>query len=277
VNSRTRIVCSAIALALVFGTGMLAIGRAQGVHGDTKPSSIGTSIAAPIPLQELIRGMLGQVNKDRIVTDLRRLSGEEPICIRTGCASAANRRTGSAGLSLAMDYIDEGLTGRGYSLEFRNWSRDGESDRNLIVRKEGVAAPADEIYLVAHVDGVKPSGGERFPAADDNGSGAVDLLEVGRILSSYSFSRTLVLLFSTGEEQGTLGVTSYLAQLPSAELRRIKTVVNVDMVGYDANRDGHMQLWHGDHPPSLAVTQVMSKTIRTYGLNLAPSLIAGCG
>jgi hypothetical protein len=87
----------------------------------------------------------------------------------------------------------------------------------------------------------------------------------------------LVLLFSTGEEHGALGVTSYLNQLSGEELSRIKYAIDVDMVGYDANRDGAMELWHGDHLPSLAVAQMMSNAIGTYELNLAPSIRVGCG
>jgi hypothetical protein len=275
-NKGTRTIGTLVALALVLGIGMFFVGCDQRVHGDENPSAIDSSSrAVPIPTQNLIRGMLGQVDKARIVTDLRRLTGDEPICASGGCKTVANRRTGSEGLERAMDYIYAELAGRGYSLEFRDWSREGESDRNLIARKSGVSAPTEEIYLVAHVDGVG-SGAERFPSADDNGSGAVDLLEVARVLAPYSFNRTLVLFFSTGEEQGTLGVTSHLAQLSSAELSKIKTVVNVDMVGYDGNDDGVMELWYGDHQPSLAVTQVMSDTIRDYSLALVPQFVAGC-
>jgi len=227
--------------------------------------------------KEAIWEMLGQVNKDRAVNDLRRLTGEEPICTSTGCYTAANRLTGGEGLHWAMDYIDEDLVSLGYSVELRDWSRSGKADRNLVARKVGVLAPTEEVYFVAHVDGVKLATEEQFPAADDNASGAVDILEVARVLSTYSFSRTLVLLFSTGEEQGALGVTSYLDQLSSEELSRIKYAIDVDMVGYDANRDGVMELWYGDHLPSLAVAQMMSETISTYQLDLAPSLLVGCG
>jgi Zn-dependent M28 family amino/carboxypeptidase len=175
-----------------------------------------------------------------------------------------------------MDYLHDNLLSRGYSVEFQDWSRSGYADRNLIARKPGVISPTEEIYFVAHVDGKKYVG-ERYPAADDNASGAVDNLELARVLSSQPFSRTVVLFFSTGEEQGLLGVKSYLAQLSPNELASIKYVVNVDMVGYDGNGDEVMQLWHDGHPPSLALTQMMSETIRAYQLNLAPLLIIGCG
>ena len=277
-NRRTLAVCSIIALALVFGSGLISISQNQREYGDMTPFSITqlsqTNVISPT---DVIWEMLGQVNKNRVVNDLRRLAGEEPICTSTGCYTAANRLTGSEGLHWAMDYIYQDLVSLGYSAEFRDWSREGWGDRNLIARKVGVLAPTEEVYFVAHVDGVKLNGEERFPAADDNASGAVDNLELARVLSTFSFSRTVVLLFSTGEEQGALGVKSYLDQLSSEELSSIKYAVDVDMVGYDANRDGVMELWHGGHLPSLAVAQMMSETISTYQLDLAPRIVVGCG
>jgi hypothetical protein len=267
-----------VALALVLGIGLLSIAqdRADDAGGIplwiTQPRQV--VITSPT---NAIWQMLGQVNRDRAVNDLRRLTGEEPICTSGGCYTAANRLTGSEGLSWAMDYIYEDLVSLGYSVEFQDWSHSGLRDRNLIARKVGMFAPTEEVYLIAHVDGVQMGTEERFPAADDNASGAVDLLETARILSTYSFSRTLVLLFSTGEEQSARGVKSYLDQLSAEELSRIRYAVNVDMVGYDENRDGVMELWHGDHQPSWALTQVMSETISTYQLDLAPLILAGCG
>jgi hypothetical protein len=86
----------------------------------------------------------------------------------------------------------------------------------------------------------------------------------------------VVLLFSTGEEHGALGVRSYLDQLSRKELGTISYVIDVEMLGYDANRDGTMQLWAGDHPPSLVLAQTLSEIIAAYHLDLAPSVVTGC-
>lgn len=231
-----------------------------------------------IPPLGIVSGMIGQVNKDKALTDLRKLTGEEPICIHDGCHTIANRQTGSSGLHWAKDYVYDELVRLGYSVEVQDWSKSGYADQNIIARKPGVISPGEEVYLVAHLDGLG-TGVETFPGADDNASGVVDLLEVARVLSNYSFSRTLVLLISTGEEHGALGVKSYLGQLSVEKVRSIKYVDNVDMVGYDANLDGVMQLWYGEDqkPSSLALTQMMSNIIQTYQLGLAPKITTGCG
>ncbi len=230
------------------------------------------------PVQiDLERRMIDQVDRDRALGDLRKLTGEEPVCINAACYTIANRKTGSEGLQWAKQYVNAELVGLGYSVEFNDWSSSDYTDQNLIVRQTGASMPDEEVYFVAHLDGVKLESAERFPAADDDASGAVDLLELARILSTHSLSRTVVLFFSTGEEQGTLGVTSYLERVSRGELRTIQAVVDVDMIGYDANYDTAMQIWHGDHPPSRLLAESISATIEAFQFNLEPALLAGCG
>jgi hypothetical protein len=100
---------------------------------------------------------------------------------------------------------------------------------------------------------------------------------LARILSSHTFSRTVVLLFTHGRGTGQAGALSHLKRSSPPELGSIKYAVDVDMVGYDGNRDGVMGLWHGGHTPSMVVTQMMSETIRAYELRLTPRFVVGCG
>jgi Zn-dependent M28 family amino/carboxypeptidase len=85
------------------------------------------------------------------------------------------------------------------------------------------------------------------------------------------------LLFSTGEEQGTLGFKGLLDQLTLEELSSIKYVINVDMIGYDENDDHVMEIWHGGHSSSLAFAGYFRDIINTYKLDLQPKLVVGCG
>lgn len=231
----------------------------------------------PVIPEEVIRSMLKEVDLARALDDLKRLSGEEQICTISGCNLIMNRSTGSMGLGWAKEYVFAELSKIGYKVEYQNWTRSGYSDQNIIARKPGWLLPGEEIYLVAHLDGVDKSGSDRFPAADDNGSGVVSILELARVISRYTFSRTLVLLISTGEENGTLGVLEYLEGLSPDEFEAISKVINIDMIGYDANSDQVMQLWHGGHPSSKAFCQSMNETIQFYELELVPELAVGCG
>ena len=227
-----------------------------------------------VPYQ-IIWQMLTRIDRNRALVDLRRLTGEEQICIKTGCFTVINRLTGSQGLDWAQSYIYDLLVNLGYKVELNNWSRSGYADQNLIARKEGKKFPEEEVYFISHIDGIA-KGIEVTPAADDNASSVVNGLELARILSDYDFERTLVLFFSSGEEQGYIGVDEYLEQLTDEELGRIKYAVNRDMTGYDGNGDTVMKLFHGGHPPSVALAQDLGNLVTAYQLDLAPIPVVGC-
>jgi hypothetical protein len=226
--------------------------------------------AAEISPIDLVWDMIAQVDQERALTDLRRLTGVEPICTINGCYTITGRETGSEGLQWAKDYIFEQLIGMGYYVEIQDWSMEGYSDQNLIIRKRGIVAPEEEIIYIAHVDGYL----DNNPAADDDASGVVSLLELARILRGRYLSRTVVLIFSTGEEHGSLGSRSYVDQLTPAQLSAINYVVSVEMLGYDSNNDGAMQLWSGDQPTDFV--QLLSQIITTYHLSLTPKIVTGC-
>lgn len=226
------------------------------------------------PDANLIREMVAQVNQEHALTDLRRLTGMETICIQNNCHTITDRETGSEGLQVAKDYVVQVLISLGYTVERLPWSRSGRADENLIVRKTGLSSPGEEIYLVAHLDGFRAEGAATAPAADDNATGVVSLLELARTLIHYPPQRTIVLFFSTGEEHGVLGVSSYLDQLPPEQLQAIQFAVSVEMLGYDSDNDGAMQVWSGDQPQDFA--QKLSEIIRTYEPGLTPQIVPGC-
>ena len=223
-----------------------------------------------------VREMIGHVSQERVLTNLKRLSGVEPICIAGNCYTIKSRDLGSEGLQWAKDYVYETLTSLHYSVDIQDWSRDNHSEANIVARKEGLIFPNEEIYFVAHLDSKNLDGSDSAPGADDNASGVSDLLELARIFSNKSFSRTVVFFFDTGEEYGCLGVRSYLDQLSPEKLEQIKYVINQDMLSYDANDDGVIELWSGDHDPSLDLAHTMSEIIQVYGIGLEANIVTGC-
>jgi hypothetical protein len=233
-----------------------------------EPSSTPTPTSTSTPA-DITWEMLREVNQDRILTDLRRLTGEEPICTVNGCYTITDRETGSIGLQWTKDYIYETLVSLHYSVEVQGWSREGYTDQNLIARKQGMVFPGEEIYFIAHLDGYPKNN----PAADDDASGVVSLLELARILSSRTLNRTVVLFFSTGEEHGSLGSHSFVEMYPE-RLGTIKYLVSVEMLGYDSDNDGLMELWSGDQP--LDFVNRLSNIITTYQLDLIPKVVTGC-
>jgi hypothetical protein len=218
----------------------------------------------------VVWAMIGQVDQQTALTDLGRLTGADQICLGNDCYTITNRLTGSPGLQWAKDYVSTQLTGMGYDVQVQDWSYGGYNDQNLVIRKPGKLTPENEIYFVAHLDGVSSG-----PGADDNASGVVSLLQLARAIKNRSFNNTLVLLFSTGEEQGALGVHYYVDQLTQQQLEVISYMLDVDMLGYDSNDDGTMELWNGDQP--LDFVKLLGEIINAYQLGLNTQVVSDCG
>jgi hypothetical protein len=233
-------------------------------------SAINPSLHGISPTSDGVLAMIGQVNQDRILSDLKKLSGEEEICLDQGCYKISDRSTGSTGLRWAKDYVRNKLIEMGYTVVVQDWKSGKYADQNLIVRRPGIIPHTAEIYFVAHLDGANSS-----PAADDNASGVVDLLELARILRTKVTSNTIVFLFTTGEEQGSLGSKYYVNNLTLQQVESISYVIDVDMVGYDSNADGVMEIWNGSQP--LEFADYLINIISNYQIGIIPQIASDCG
>ncbi len=89
-----------------------------------------------------------------------------------------------------------------------------------------------EVILVgAHLDTISENPGLSAPGANDNGSGIAAMLEALRILSGQSFSRQIVCVGFTGEEQGLIG-SARCAAVATQQRWPVELMVNLDMLGY---------------------------------------------
>jgi Peptidase family M28 len=235
---------------------------------DIHTSSLSAPAAAIIP-KGFVQEMIDQVDQARLLTDLRRLTGVEPICTSKGCTTLTGRETESDGLQWAKDYVYETLVSLHYSVEVLDWDHDGYADQNIIATKPGLLYPNEAIYFIAHLDGYLSDN----PAADDDASGVVSLLELARVLSRHTLSRTVVIFFSTGEEHGSLGSYKFVEDYPE-RLAAIQYVVSVEMLGYDSNNDGVMEVWNGSQPVDFV--QLLVDIIHAYPLGLEPQIVSGC-
>jgi hypothetical protein len=280
---RASVAVAALALALSWA----AAGAVRGTAAPVAPIRAGSpTVSGPAAVERVVEpegrieqaaDLVARVDGDRALTDVRRLSGDLPLCEGTGCARVHNRLTGTQGTALALEYIIGQTAGLPFVVEEHGWAKLPWIDRNLVLKRTGVVTPSEEIVIIAHADGVATCPDGRCPAADDNASGVAALLELARALEDTPTARSLTLLFSTGEEQNVLGVTAYLATLSQADLDRIRAVVNLDMVGWDGNADRVMELYHGAHEPSLGLASAMLGAIVDADLDLVPRLNPGCG
>lgn len=106
--------------------------------------------------------------------------------------------------------------------------------RNALAVLPGSDTTAKGIVIVeAHLDSrcAENCDGDCLAAGmEDNGSGSALVLELARVLSRYTFRRTIVFMLTTGEEQGLLGADA-MASWCEANGVEVFGVQNNDIVG----------------------------------------------
>jgi hypothetical protein len=85
----------------------------------------------------------------------------------------------------------------------------------------------NKLALGAHSDSVAAG-----PGINDDGSGTIGILEVAKALSKYQIKNAVTFGFWSAEEEGLLGSTYYVENLPAAEAAKIRAYLNFDMVSF---------------------------------------------
>lgn len=111
---------------------------------------------------------------------------------------------------------------------------------NIIAVQPGTEFPDEYIVISSHYD--HPDG----PGADDNASGTAGMLECARILSQYSFKRTILYISFNGEEYGLVGSYPFVQKCAREEMNIIG-VFNLDMIGFWPGEEyGSLAMYSGD-------------------------------
>ncbi len=131
---------------------------------------------------------------------------------------------------LAQNWIKLKFESYGLSTELFDFTMpQGSSSDNVIATKPGTLYPNEYVIIGGHYDSY--TGGTVEPGADDNASGTCGVMEVARILSQYSFDRTIIFCAFSGEEYGLYGSEAYAAWC-DAQNMNILGYMNMDMIGY---------------------------------------------
>jgi hypothetical protein len=123
-----------------------------------------------------------------------------------------------------------------------------ETADNIIAVQWGAKTPQEFVVCGAHYDSWNDDGEDpdtiRSPGADDNASGVAGILETARLLSNYTFDRTLIFANWCAEEIGLIGSAAYAADCAEARMD-IVGYFNLDMIGYlKEGTDIHVHLMY---------------------------------
>ena len=137
---------------------------------------------------------------------------------------------------------------------------------NILAVKWGTTKPEEYVICGAHYDSWNADGYDpdtiRSPGADDNASGVAGILETARILSRYTFDRTLIFANWCAEEVGLVGSAAYAADCAEQRMD-IVAYFNLDMTGYLAEgSDIHVNLMYTEQDSLLG--QYVKRFSRTY-------------
>lgn len=144
-------------------------------------------------------------------------------------SSYKDRSAGSVENQNAQRWISAQLEYLGYQVRTVCYQ---PSACSVVADKKGTTKPDEVILVEGHFDSV----GRDYAGADDNASGTAATLEIARVLKTYANKRTIRFFLTNGEEIDLLGAEHYAKQLEtSGEIKQLKLVINMDMVGYNQN------------------------------------------
>lgn len=139
---------------------------------------------------------------------------------------------------------------------------------NLIATKTGTLYPDQHYIICAHYDAITYNNPMDFaPGADDNGSGTAAVVEAARVLANYDFNYSIKFVLFPGEEQGLWGSEAYAANA-SATGEQIQGVINMDMIAYDSDDDGLVEIHAGTMSSSQTLGSFIVANISQFGLSL---------
>ena len=188
----------------------------------------------------LIRSLMDSVSLDSINANIEHLSGYH------------TRRYDSRFIYDVQDWLVSRYKAFGVDTVMLHdfevpYYEQGTAD-NIIAVKWGTTTPNEYVICGAHYDSWNADGYDpdtiRSPGADDNASGVAGILETARLLSPYTFDRTVIFANWCAEEVGLVGSAAYAHDMAEQRMD-IVAYFNLDMTGYLAEgSDIHVNLMY---------------------------------
>ena len=131
-----------------------------------------------------------------------------------------------------------------------------ETGDNILAIQWGTKYPEEFVVCGAHYDSYAWDGYDpdtiRSPGADDNATGVAGIIETARLLSPYTFDRSIIYANWCAEECGLLGSAAYAADCAEQGMD-IVGYFNLDMTGYlEEGSDIHVHLMYTTQDSTIA-------------------------
>lgn len=211
-----------------------------------------------------VESVISNVNPGNLALYIRVLSGDTTSTIDGQIYRILTRYHNSTGNEKASHYIYERFREFGLNTRYQVYSSTGT---NVIGIKPGVKYPNRQLIICGHYDAITFASQDTVPGADDNASGVSGVIEAARVLSQYDLDYTVVFIAFDEEEVAGCGSCNYVDSAFAAG-DSIKSVINLDMIGYDSNNDSKFDINTDTNSYSHAI--VLSSACNVYQPALVP-------
>jgi len=186
---------------------------------DIQARLVNSSFTYPVITEpdENILYYLSQVSINRMMTDIQALQNfETRYCMHPN-------------IFIVRDWLKEKYKPLGLEVNFHNFPY--HNNDNVIAIQYGTEFPDEYVVCGAHYDTYSDNLPDVAPGADDNASGTAGIIEIAKILSQYSFKRSIIYCAFSAEELGLIG-SGYYAGLCAEKTMNIVAYFNMDMIGF---------------------------------------------
>jgi hypothetical protein len=154
----------------------------------------------------------------------------------------------------------------------------GHYDSMAFVRLPGIqigenpdAPPTGETAARANEASAKA---EEAPGVSDDASGVAAVMELARVMSQYTFDKTVVFIAFAGEEQGLFGSSLHAAKA-KREKTKLEALLNNDIIGNDVSGNGitashAVRVFSGD--PMDSGSRALARYIKESADRYVPSM-----
>ncbi|MBF0441891.1 MAG: Zn-dependent exopeptidase M28 [Oligoflexales bacterium] len=193
---------------------------------------------------------------------IEEISGARTIVIG-GSQVTIKERGSASGRSMTRSYLRSAYESMGYRVSEQSYKNSwGNTGVNLVAEKPGSDA-SKVLVLSCHYDSASNAG------ADDNGSGMAALLSIARSIKDQDFSATIRFAYFDQEEKGLVGSSAYAKELSgNNQMGSIIGVFNLDMLGYDGNKDYKFHVIDCDENTSSTLTSIVLDEITNQNLSI---------
>ncbi len=213
----------------------------------------------------LIQSLIDQTNLDTLIHFVKILSGEDSVTIGDSTYLLLSRNVFHAHNNLTADFLFQTLSRFGLPTYNQNYSAVG---RNVYAVQTGAVYPDQKFIICAHYDDM-PMMQPPAPGADDNASSAAVVLEAARLISPIQTPYTIIFALWDEEEIGLIGSANY-ARLAVQSGEQILGIINMDMLGWDPENDGLMNIETSSIANSVALANLIKSLNANYQIGLSP-------